>query len=845
MLKRQEEEEELGVTRRQQKRRVGGNHLSGNGIGGGAANPGMSGNHGGGHHSPAAGLVDASNLLFSGTANRASMMILPTPKLRLKNYLSHTELKDDEQWQSQGTAPSGFDLDISHNNDLTAEPIADLFPHTTILFADIAGFTAWSSEREPYQVFTLLENLYRAFDKVANKLGVFKVETIGDCYVAVTGLPDPDKDHAVIMAKFAFECLYHMHDLTKTLENALGPGTTDLTLRVGLHSGPVTAGVLRGEKSRFQLFGDTVNTAARMESTGQKNRIQVSQYTADLIRAGGKGHWLVKRDELVTAKGKGEMQTYWLRPASRTLSDRANFSKMQRRNSPGLSPINNLLLDDISPTPVTSKLSGSVAGNNIGPLPESAPPNGKKNSKIQVVTRKDSGSSRWAEASLELMSSKGGMGTKHENKVGTVIAVSSTKKARLVNWNVDLLMTILTKVVSHRKRVTAAGTSRAVKNTMAGLRHELGPPQYESPSVATPFLILDEVTEIIELPEFDSGVAGRSDGMAVLLPERIKRQLKDYVTRLASSYHDTPFHNFEHASHVTMSANKLFKRILHSDNIEYDHPGDKYDRMKSVARELHYSTYGISSDPLIHFAIVFSALIHDADHTGVPNAQLIKEEDPLARKFNNKSCAEQNSLEIAWALLMEPQYKDLRQNIWGSDDERRRFRQLLVNAVMATDIMDKQQQIIRKKRWDKAFRENFSDADDPVELNRKATSVLEHIIQASDVAHTMQHWRIYCKWNERLFNEMYVAWKDGRAPKDPAKGWYEGEIWFFDNYIIPLAKKLKACGVFGVSSDEYLQYAVENRREWEVKGRDVVAEMVKRVKGRYDENIADNERGHI
>lgn len=79
--------------------------------------------------------------------------------------------------------------------------------------------------------------------------------------MAVTGLPDPNKDHAVVMARFAFECLYHMHELTRSLENALGPGTTDLALRVGLHSGPVTAGVLRGEKSRFQLFGDTMNTA--------------------------------------------------------------------------------------------------------------------------------------------------------------------------------------------------------------------------------------------------------------------------------------------------------------------------------------------------------------------------------------------------------------------------------------------------------------------------------------------------------------------------------------------------------------------------------------------------------
>lgn len=119
-------------------------------------------------------------------------------------------------------------------------------------------FTAWSSAREPSQVFTLLETIYHEFDAIAKKRRVFKVEVVGDCYVAVCGLPDPREDHAVVMARFAHECLRRMLDLTRQLEIQLGPETTDLGLRVGLHSGPVVAGVLRGEKSRFQLFGDTV-----------------------------------------------------------------------------------------------------------------------------------------------------------------------------------------------------------------------------------------------------------------------------------------------------------------------------------------------------------------------------------------------------------------------------------------------------------------------------------------------------------------------------------------------------------------------------------------------------------
>ena len=157
------------------------------------------------------------------------------------------------------------------------------------------------------------ETLYRKFDKLAHKLGVFKVETIGDCYVAVVGLPEPKKDHALIMSRFAWEIKYTMHDVCKKLESSLGPGTADLCLRIGLHSGPVTAGVLRGEKSRFQLFGDTVNTASRIESNSLPNRIQVSQTTAEALTVLGKQHWLTARATKIEAKGKGSLQTYWLR----------------------------------------------------------------------------------------------------------------------------------------------------------------------------------------------------------------------------------------------------------------------------------------------------------------------------------------------------------------------------------------------------------------------------------------------------------------------------------------------------------------------------------------------------
>jgi hypothetical protein len=166
--------------------------------------------------------------------------------------------------------------------------------------------------------------------------------------VAVVGLPTPRKNHATVMARFANDCRAKMNEVLVELEEKLGEvrflslsaksstnqssyfcltlyliacydaqGTTALALRFGLNSGPTTAGVLRGEKGRFQLFGDTVNTAARMESNSERNRIQVSQSTADLLIADGKGHWLTPRNDLINAKGKGLLQTFWCEPQSK------------------------------------------------------------------------------------------------------------------------------------------------------------------------------------------------------------------------------------------------------------------------------------------------------------------------------------------------------------------------------------------------------------------------------------------------------------------------------------------------------------------------------------------------
>ena len=401
--------------------------------------------------------------------------------------------------------------------------------------------------------------------------------------------------------------------------------------------------------------------------------------------------------------------------------------------------------------------------------------------------------------------------------VGTLKGDKLSQNKRLIEWHVELLSKLLKQIIAHRSRRDRGAENLKVAGIDASCKREITTP-------------LDELQEIIVMPKFDAKKAKKFvDPDSIVLPSNITSQLQDYITTLSCMYHNNPFHNFNHASHVTMAANKLLSRIVAPDQVL-----SKQRSTKTLALNLHDYTFGLTSDPLTQFAVVFSALIHDADHRGVSNGQLVKEKTDAAIKYSGHSVAEQNSVDLAWEMLMDPSLEELRGCIYSNESEFERFRQLVVNSVIATDIFDKDLKELRNKRWADAFyREDDAWMDNPDEdFNRKATIVIEHIIQAADVSHTMQHWHVYQKWNERLFEEMYLAYKAGRGGvKDPSEGWYKGELWFYDNYVIPLAKKLKECGVFGVSSAECLNYAVQNRQEWEKKGEGIVAKFKRKYSG--------------
>jgi hypothetical protein len=364
---------------------------------------------------------------------------------------------------------------------------------------------------------------------------------------------------------------------------------------------------------------------------------------------------------------------------------------------------------------------------------------------------------------------------------------------QLVEWNVDVLYQLLTKIAAKRQSKHA----KPDRPLELDLRFSLATLQTEEK---------------------------RQNSSADLDPQ-VKTQLRAYVTLIASMYRDHPFHNFEHASHVMLSITKLLSRITTAPTedimAETRQKGSQKNLSKNIDRLLYDYTFGIASDPLLQFSVAFAALVHDVDHAGVPNTQLAKEDIRLAKKYRFKSVAEKHSIRLAWERLMDSDYRELRSCLCPNQSDLKRFRNFVVNTVMATDIADKELNGKRKERWRQCFDEW---PDDPTsgDVQRKATIVIEHLIQASDIAHTMQHFEVYKKWNERLFYEVYSAFDSGRAEGDPSEKWCEGEIGFYDFYIIPLAKKLGACGVFGVASDEYLNYAQENRQKWAHEGKALV-----------------------
>ncbi len=456
------------------------------------------------------------------------------------------------------------------------------------------------------------------------------------------------------------------------------------------------------------------------------------------------------------------------------------------------------------------------------------------------------------------------------------------------------------------------------------------------------------------------------------LPERAKAELVLFVTTIASRYNSVLYHNFEHASHVSACVHQLIM-MLKEDTDTADGisrrssvltssssiSGNSSSAFASVNNDMSTNCCSfISTNPMVHLALVLTALIHDVEHQGVGNKQLVNENDPLALKYKGKSVAENNSLDVSASLLQHDAFHHLRQSMFGECEDiskyfslgdvndtlvynviernlealKSLFHQISHDVIMATDISCPLRLEKGKLKWMQAF-EGGSDSSDGTDNNSSAllewqcgssqniseseirsldrsnrrysfpqvkqvknfrrrshpheldmptefiadpfpdltkirtpsernfcwteklnmngstqiscplchtsctrneaftcsgylrgSSVLEQMIQAADVGHTMQSWPVFKKWNEKLYNELWEAKCSKRGP-DCLGHWFEGQISFFDNYIFPLAERLKQCGVFGELGSIFYENACANRQLWIDEGHNLCQEM--------------------
>jgi PAS domain S-box-containing protein len=205
------------------------------------------------------------------------------------------------QQQSESLLLNILPKTIAEQLKQSTDAIAEHFDEVSILFSDIVGFTPLSARLSPIDLVKLLNDMFSKFDKLAEKYQLEKIKTIGDAYMVAAGLPLKRANHAQAIAEMAL-------DMQASIQHFSSNNGEEFQIRIGIHSGPVIAGVIGKKKFIYDLWGDTVNVASRMESSGTPGKIQISSDTYELL----KDRYIVEKRGQISVKGKGEMITYWL-----------------------------------------------------------------------------------------------------------------------------------------------------------------------------------------------------------------------------------------------------------------------------------------------------------------------------------------------------------------------------------------------------------------------------------------------------------------------------------------------------------------------------------------------------
>lgn len=327
----------------------------------------------------------------------------------------------------------------------------------------------------------------------------------------------------------------------------------------------------------------------------------------------------------------------------------------------------------------------------------------------------------------------------------------------------------------------------------------------------------------------------------IINPLSTSELISRYVDQICNLYIINDYHNFHHAYHVTISINKLVEMIIMNHGILYD-------------------------DYLTHFSLVFSALVHDVAHKGIPNFILVNLEDELAKTYNKTSMAEKNSLNISLDILNEDSFSSLRKKIYGPNKiDGDKFESIIKTTILCTDIFNASRISLTKDRYAVAFSKQDSDcktsfahnqvAKDCNDLNEleidkicifpddceqaclQKTCIIEHLIQVADVAHNYQSWEVFIKWNYRLLKELMVCHQSGWMG-DVTTTWVKSQKEFTDSYALPLISRVQGMHALSDYDNNIIAEAVESiKHKWEVDGEEICSKMQHGVRIGEDEEL--------
>ena len=556
-----------------------------------------------------------------------------------------------------------------------------------------------------------------------------------------SGMPTPDEKHAQNIANFAIAVSECVHLITSPSDGE------PLQLRIGIHTGHCMGGVVGTLTPHYCLFGDMVNTTARHESTGIAGRIQCSnvlyenlaEHSAD---SEGPMYKFTSRG-YVDMKGKGKCYTYWLDGGSEhneisspaaieTLREevievlskkkwkkRKYFDFRRRRssiagyndNTDDMTVASARLLDDEKT--YVSHQSSHVADQSEGMTDsmDEVEDGSESNVRLMKATN-DAESTIAASATSDVRGqSLGGNSSDHDT-----ISFYELKRTRWTNikWDPDL------------SRIELVASIHGLLSSML-------------------WKCCAEVSS--EMP-------GNKDVL--------NHELLRYVDRVSGLYDAHPFHSFDHAAQVVLSATHLV---------------NEYNNAKEQLSTPH------DSNPFTRFITVFAALIHDVKHLGCPNAQLQKENHPLNVVYSQGSYQERQSIQVALAVFLE-EFSVLSTTILKLCPD---FLHMVTAAVLATDVSNKETQAKIKERFKRIIIEKQNNV---TEFDKTQTCI-EQMLLLADVGHCTQGYDNFLIWNQAFFYECLQNHYRGHAD-DPRPGWHAGEIGFLEFYILPLAERCNA-----------------------------------------------------